>query len=109
MAQLGMQFTDLLPHLSYLGENEVGTLERAYRVAERAHEGQMRLSGEPYITHPLAVAVLLADLHLDTDALVAALLHDVVEDTPVGADQIREEFGATVEKLVVGVTKLGRI
>jgi len=109
MAQLGMQFTDLLPHLSYLGENEVGTLERAYRVAARAHEGQMRLSGEPYITHPLAVAVLLADLHLDTDALVAALLHDVVEDTPVGADQIREEFGATVEKLVVGVTKLGRI
>ncbi|MGH7641674.1 MAG: RelA/SpoT family protein, partial [Candidatus Dormibacteria bacterium] len=76
---------------------------------ELAHEGQLRLSGEPYITHPLAVAVLLADLHLDADALAAALLHDVVEDTPIEAEQIREEFGATVEKLVSGVTKLGRI
>ena len=87
----------------------MATLERAYRVAELAHDGQLRLSGEPYITHPLAVAAILADLHLDTDALAAALLHDVVEDTPVEADQIREEFGATVEKLVAGVTKLGRI
>ena len=104
-----MQFEDLLPRLNYLGESEVATLERAYRVAELAHDGQMRLSGEPYITHPLAVAALLADLHLDTDALAAALLHDVVEDTPIEAEQIREEFGATVEKLVAGVTKLGRI
>ncbi|MGC1184131.1 MAG: bifunctional (p)ppGpp synthetase/guanosine-3',5'-bis(diphosphate) 3'-pyrophosphohydrolase [Candidatus Dormiibacterota bacterium] len=104
-----MQFEDLRPRLKYLGESEVATLERAYRVAELAHEGQMRLSGEPYISHPLAVAALLADLHLDTDALAAALLHDVVEDTPIAAEQIREEFGATVEKLVAGVTKLGRI
>jgi GTP pyrophosphokinase len=104
-----MQFEDLLPRLNYLGESDVATLERAYRVAELAHDGQMRLSGEPYITHPLAVAALLADLHLDTDALAAALLHDVVEDTPIEAEQIREEFGATVEKLVAGVTKLGRI
>ncbi|MGA7362460.1 MAG: bifunctional (p)ppGpp synthetase/guanosine-3',5'-bis(diphosphate) 3'-pyrophosphohydrolase [Candidatus Dormiibacterota bacterium] len=104
-----MQFEDLLPRLSYLGESEVATLARAYRVAELAHDGQLRLSGEPYITHPVAVAALLADLHLDTDALAAALLHDVVEDTPIDAEQIREEFGATVEKLVAGVTKLGRI
>ncbi|MGH7665775.1 MAG: RelA/SpoT family protein [Candidatus Dormibacteria bacterium] len=104
-----MDFDDLLPRLSYLGEGEVATLERAYRVAEFAHHGQLRLSGEPYITHPLAVAALLADLHLDTDALAAALLHDVVEDTPVEAEQIRDEFGPTVEKLVAGVTKLGRI
>ncbi|HVB13781.1 MAG TPA: bifunctional (p)ppGpp synthetase/guanosine-3',5'-bis(diphosphate) 3'-pyrophosphohydrolase [Candidatus Dormibacteraeota bacterium] len=104
-----MQFEDLLPRLAYLGESEVATLERAYRVAELAHDGQLRLSGEPFITHPLAVAALLADLHLDTDALAAALLHDVVEDTPVDAEQIRAEFGATVEKLVAGVTKLGRI
>lgn len=104
-----MQFEDLLPRLIYLGESEVATLGRAYRVAEAAHSGQLRLSGEPYITHPLAVAALLADLHLDTDALAAALLHDVVEDTPIEAEQIREEFGATVEKLVAGVTKLGRI
>jgi GTP pyrophosphokinase len=104
-----MQFEDLLPRLNYLGESEVATLRRAYQVAELAHLGQMRLSGEPYITHPLAVAALLADLHLDTDALAAALLHDVVEDTPIEAEQIREEFGPTVEKLVAGVTKLGRI
>jgi GTP pyrophosphokinase len=109
MTELGMQFEDLLPRLIYLGESEVATLGRAYRVAEAAHSGQLRLSGEPYITHPLAVAALLADLHLDTDALAAALLHDVVEDTPIEAEQIREEFGATVEKLVAGVTKLGRI
>ena len=109
MTWLGMQFEDLLPRLNYLGESEVATLRRAYQVAELAHLGQMRLSGEPYITHPLAVAALLADLHLDTDALAAALLHDVVEDTPIEAEQIREEFGPTVEKLVAGVTKLGRI
>ncbi len=109
MDELGTQFEDLLPRLNYLGESEVATLERAYRVAEQAHDGQMRLSGEPFITHPVAVASLLADLHLDTDALAAALLHDVVEDTSIDGQQIREEFGATVEKLVAGVTKLGRI
>ncbi len=109
MAQLGIPLDDLLPRLGYLGAGEVGTLERAYRVADQAHAGQLRLSGEPYITHPVAVASLLADLHLDTDALAAALLHDVVEDTPTRAEEIREEFGPTVEKLVLGVTKLGRI
>jgi GTP pyrophosphokinase len=109
MAESGMQFNDLLPRLSYLGETDVATLERAYLVAERAHRGQSRISGEPYITHPVAVAALLADLHLDGDALAAALLHDVVEDTPLALDQIREEFGDTVAKLVSGVTKLGRI
>ncbi len=109
MSQLGMRFADLLPRLGYLGEGEVQTLERAYRVAEQAHEGQKRLSGEPYVTHPVAVAALLADLHLDTDALAAALLHDVVEDTPIESEEIREQFGPTVEKLVAGVTKLGRI
>jgi len=109
MAEQGMQFNDLLPRLSYLGESDVATLERAYLVAELAHRGQSRLSGEPYISHPVAVTALLADLHLDADALAAALLHDVVEDTPLALDQIREEFGDTVGKLVAGVTKLGRI
>lgn len=104
-----MQFNDLLPRLSYLGERDVATLERAYLVAERAHRGQLRISGEAYITHPVAVAALLADLHLDSDALAAALLHDVVEDTPLALAQIQEEFGDTVAKLVAGVTKLGRI
>lgn len=109
MSQLGTQFADLQRRLGYLGESEVLMLDRAYQVAEHAHDGQLRLSGEAYITHPLAVASFLADLHLDGDALAAALLHDVIEDTPVSADQIRKEFGPTVEKLVAGVTKLGRI
>ncbi|MGA7089028.1 MAG: bifunctional (p)ppGpp synthetase/guanosine-3',5'-bis(diphosphate) 3'-pyrophosphohydrolase [Candidatus Dormiibacterota bacterium] len=109
MAEPGMQFSDLLPRLAYLGESDVATVERAYQVAELAHRGQWRLSGEPYISHPVAVTALLADLHLDADALAAALLHDVVEDTPLALDQIREEFGETVGKLVAGVTKLGRI
>ncbi len=103
------QIAEMLPGISYLGEAEVGTIERAYALAERAHSGQMRLSGEPYISHPLAVASLLADMRLDQDALAAALLHDVVEDTSITSEQIREEFGETVEKLVAGVTKLGRI
>jgi GTP pyrophosphokinase len=106
---MGITFAELRPGLSYLGEDEVATLERAFKVAERAHEGQMRLSGEDYISHPLAVTMLLAEMRLDTDALAASLLHDVVEDTAVTPDQIRAEFGETVEKLVEGVTKLGRI
>ncbi|NNM96025.1 MAG: bifunctional (p)ppGpp synthetase/guanosine-3',5'-bis(diphosphate) 3'-pyrophosphohydrolase [Candidatus Dormibacteraeota bacterium] len=109
MTELGLQFADLLPALSYLGQDEVALLRRAYQVAEQAHEGQMRLSGEPYLSHPLAVTKLLAEMRLDTDALAAALLHDVVEDTAVTSDDIRAEFGSTVEKLVEGVTKLGRI
>jgi len=109
MTELGTQFADLLPALSYLGEDEVELLHRAYQVAEAAHEGQMRLSGEPYLSHPVAVARLLAEMRLDTDALAAALLHDVVEDTPVTSEEIRAQFGTTVEKLVEGVTKLGRI
>ncbi len=109
MTELGLQFADLLPAFSYLGEDEVALLRRAYQVAEQAHEGQMRLSGEPYLSHPLAVTKLLAEMRLDTDALAAALLHDVVEDTAVTSEDIRAEFGSTVEKLVEGVTKLGRI
>ncbi len=109
LTELGTQLAELLPGLGYLGQDEIRTLERAYEIAERAHQGQMRLSGEPYITHPLAVVALLAEMRLDQDALAAALLHDVVEDTTVTSDEIRQEFGETVEKLVAGVTKLGRI
>ncbi len=109
IAELVTQIAELLPGLTYLGEEEVRTVERAYRVAERAHQGQLRLSGEPYISHPLAVAGLLAEMRLDQDALAGALLHDVVEDTAISAEEIRAEFGDTVEKLVAGVTKLGRI
>ncbi len=103
------QIAELLPGLAYLGEDEVRTVERAYLLADRAHQGQMRLSGEPYITHPLAVVELLAEMRLDQDALAAAFLHDVVEDTAITSEEIRAEFGETVEKLVAGVTKLGRI
>ncbi|MCL8207649.1 MAG: bifunctional (p)ppGpp synthetase/guanosine-3',5'-bis(diphosphate) 3'-pyrophosphohydrolase [Actinomycetia bacterium] len=82
---------------------------RALAFAARAHEGQSRASGEPYIEHPLAVAKILVDLNLDTDTIVAALLHDVVEDTGVPLAQIEAEFGTDVAMLVDGVTKLSRL
>jgi guanosine-3',5'-bis(diphosphate) 3'-pyrophosphohydrolase len=104
-----MAIDELLSKTSYLREEERDTLRRAYALAERAHEGQSRLSGEPYVSHPVAVAGILADLRLDSDTLVAALLHDTVEDTDVTRDQITEQFGAHVAKLVDGVTKLGKI
>jgi guanosine-3',5'-bis(diphosphate) 3'-pyrophosphohydrolase len=84
-------------------------LERAFAFAARAHEGQQRRSGEPFIEHPFAVARILAELHLDEETLAAALLHDVVEDTGTDADQLKAEFGDEVAKLVDGVTKLTRI
>jgi GTP diphosphokinase / guanosine-3',5'-bis(diphosphate) 3'-diphosphatase len=104
-----MAIDELLSKASYLREEEREVLRRAYALAERAHAGQSRLSGEPYVSHPAAVAEILADLGLDADTLVAALLHDTVEDTDVTREQLREEFGAHVAKLVDGVTKLGKI
>ncbi len=85
---------------------DVSKITTAYRFAEKAHEGQFRSSGQPYIIHPLAVAELLLDLGMDTDTICAALLHDVVEDTPVTEEQIRKLFGKDVANLVDGVTKL---
>jgi RelA/SpoT family (p)ppGpp synthetase len=84
-------------------------IERAYAVAEGAHAGQTRKSGEPYIQHPLAVASLLADLGMDPDTIAAALLHDVVEDSDVDLEGLRQEFGPDVASLVDGVTKLEQI
>src|ERR1700736_3245151 len=84
-------------------------LERVYEVADRAHEGQRRASGEPYVAHPLAVADILADLEMDRATIAAALLHDVVEDTLLTNEQVAEEFGAEIATLVDGVTKLTRI
>jgi GTP diphosphokinase / guanosine-3',5'-bis(diphosphate) 3'-diphosphatase len=104
-----MPLADLLAKTVYLPEPDRATLVRAHDVAMEAHEGQFRLTGEPYVEHPLAVAGILADLHLDTDTLAAALLHDTVEDTNVTRDDIREGFGEPVAKLVDGVTKLGKI
>jgi GTP pyrophosphokinase len=104
-----MAIDELLSKTAYLRDEERDVLERAYALAERAHEGQSRLSGEPYVTHPLAVAGILADLGLDADTLTAALLHDTVEDTDVTREQVADQFGAHVAKLVDGVTKLGKI
>ncbi|HEY6237323.1 MAG TPA: HD domain-containing protein, partial [Candidatus Elarobacter sp.] len=86
-----------------------GWLERVYDVADRAHEGQHRASGESYIAHPLAVADVLADLEMDRATIAAALLHDVVEDTAISNEQVAAEFGAEIAALVDGVTKLTRI
>jgi guanosine-3',5'-bis(diphosphate) 3'-pyrophosphohydrolase len=85
---------------------DLALVERAYRLAEAAHRDQKRSGGEPYITHPLAVAGILAHTKLDTPTIIAALLHDVVEDTPVTLDDIRAQFGDEVAKLVDAVTKL---
>ncbi|RAL25741.1 RelA/SpoT family protein [Thermoflavimicrobium daqui] len=90
----------------YLSEEDYELIQRAYYFAEEAHRGQIRKSGEPFITHPVAVAEILADLQMDAATLVAALLHDVVEDTDVTLEQIKDEFGESVALLVDGVTKL---
>ncbi|MBV9592202.1 MAG: HD domain-containing protein, partial [Actinobacteria bacterium] len=84
-------------------------LQRGYDVAERCHRGQLRKSGDPYITHPLAVATILAELGMDTTTLVAALLHDTVEDTGLTTAEIEAEFGPEVAHLVEGVTKLDKV
>ncbi len=84
-------------------------IHRAYDVAAAAHEGQFRKTGEPYITHPLAVASMLADYGLDAETVAAALLHDVVEDTRITLHDVEREFGATVAYLIDGVTKLDRV
>ncbi len=96
-------------YLAHHPGGEAATLERAYAVAKAAHEGQRRKSGEPYITHPVAVTQILADYGLDVATLAAALLHDVVEDTEVDLRQIVDEFGDEIGYLIDGVTKLDRI
>lgn len=88
---------------------DLAMLERAYQVAERAHRGQRRKSGDPYITHPVAVATILAELGMTVPTLAAALLHDTVEDTDYGLDQLTAEFGDEVAGLVDGVTKLDKV
>lgn len=95
--------------LEYNANFDIAKLEKAYELARTAHEGQMRESGEPYLTHPLEVAYILADLELDCDTLVGALLHDVVEDTSYTVADINREFGESVGIIVDGVTKLSKI
>ena len=90
-------------------EADIAVIERAFTRAESAHEGQLRKSGAPYITHPVAVAEILADLGLDPNTIAAALLHDTVEDTEYSAELLRKEFGDEIANLVDGVTKLDRL
>jgi GTP pyrophosphokinase len=94
---------------AYLKPADIDKVAAAFALAKDAHEGQMRTSGEPYITHPLAVATILADWHLDAQALIAAILHDVVEDTPTTKADIEKKFGKAVAELVDGVSKLDRL
>ncbi|MEY0160107.1 HD domain-containing protein, partial [Providencia manganoxydans] len=93
----------------YLPPEQVEQLKKAFIVARDAHEGQTRSSGEPYITHPVAVACILADMRLDHQTLMAALLHDVIEDTPATFKDIETLFGSTVADLVEGVSKLDKL
>jgi GTP diphosphokinase / guanosine-3',5'-bis(diphosphate) 3'-diphosphatase len=88
---------------------DLAPVEAAYDLASRAHAGQLRLSGEPYLVHPVAVAEILVELELDVESVVAALLHDVVEDTPISLAEIESQFGSEVAGLVDGVTKLSQI
>jgi len=100
----------LAVHLGqYLDPERINQVRRAYYYAEQAHEGQHRRSGEPYITHPLSVAHILADLHLDHQSLMAAMLHDVIEDTGIPKEALAEQFGDDVADLVDGVSKLTQI
>ncbi len=94
---------------SYLAPEQVDRVRAAAEFGTSAHHGQKRLSGEPYIAHPVATAAILADLHLDADTIIAAILHDVIEDTPTPKDQLAARFGADVAELVDGVTKLDQI
>lgn len=90
-------------------EEEIANVKKAYELAAKVHEGQKRLSGEPYIMHPLSVALILARLGMDDASIIAAMLHDTVEDTDLTNDEIKKEFGDTVAELVDGVTKIGRV
>ncbi|MGQ4515515.1 HD domain-containing protein [Streptomyces sp. DW26H14] len=117
-ALLGPASRDRLPdaighvaeaHRAHFPDADLSVLRRAYVLAEASHRGQYRKSGEPYITHPLAVTLILAELGAETTTLTAAILHDTVEDTDVTLDQVRAEFGEEVRYLVDGVTKLEKV
>lgn len=94
---------------AYLKQEDIDQVMAAYRFSDVAHQGQMRKSGEPYISHPVTVACILAELHLDPPSLMAALLHDVMEDTEVTKQELADKFGKTVAELVDGVSKLDKI
>jgi len=105
----GASFAALTARLDYLDPADIDQVRRAYRFADEAHLGQMRQSGEPYITHPIAVAAQCAEWKLDAQALMAALLHDAIEDCGVTKPDLVEKFGAPVAELVDGLTKLDKL
>jgi GTP pyrophosphokinase len=113
MAQATLNTAKFPPSLekkaSYLSQEDLHRLEAAYTVAEKAHRGMKRKSGEAFITHPVAVTEILADMRLDPDALMAGLLHDTVEDTEVTFEELEEKFGSTVRKIVEGETKISKL
>ncbi len=94
---------------TYLPEEDIRRVGDAYSVSDAAHQGQKRLSGEAYIFHPIAVAQILADMHMDAETVMAALLHDTVEDTPLSLEDVEQDFGVAVRDLVAGVTKLDKL
>ena len=94
---------------TYLSPDHIAAVNRAYQFGARAHEGQHRRSGEPYIQHPLAVAKILAEMRMDYESIMAAILHDVIEDTPTAKEQLAREFGKEIAELVDGVSKLTQV
>ncbi|OGT74113.1 MAG: bifunctional GTP diphosphokinase/guanosine-3',5'-bis(diphosphate) 3'-diphosphatase [Gammaproteobacteria bacterium RIFCSPLOWO2_02_FULL_57_10] len=94
---------------SYLEGDQVNLVRRAYYYAEQAHDGQFRRSGDPYVTHPLAVAGILSEMHMDPQSLVAAMLHDVIEDTGISKAAVKGQFGDAIAEMVDGVSKLNKI
>ena len=103
-------YQDLITEIKkYHPSSDLSDIEKAYKVAYKAHEGQKRKSGEPYIIHPLCVAIILAELELDKESIIAGLLHDVVEDTVMTSEVVEKEFGSEVALLVDGVTKLTQL
>ena len=93
----------------YHPSTDITLIEKAYQIADEAHRGQVRKSGEAYIIHPLCVGIILAELELDKETIVAGLLHDVVEDTVMTTEEIAKEFSEEIALLVDGVTKLGQL
>lgn len=103
-------FEDLIADVSEtMDKEDIEYIKKAYEIAREAHEGQFRRSGEPYIIHPVQVAKILYGLGMDSESMIAALLHDVVEDTELTKEDVKKDFGEDVAELVEGVTKLGKV
>ena len=107
MEQMYQKLEDII--IGYNQSADLSAVRKAYEFAKDLHHNQVRLSGEPYIFHPLSVATILAQMEMDTDTIISALLHDTVEDTDCTSEDLVREFGESVAELVDGVTKLGRI